>query len=82
MLSTILFCPSSCNNFYNNQNVIINNGATLQDPILLVKIPMGTQDNFAGNYRQFGHAVSKWFTIPVLDTRSRVATRFPNKIPY
>jgi hypothetical protein len=47
MFSTILFSP--CKNFYNNNNVIIvyniiinNDDATLQDPILLLRIPMGT----------------------------------------
>jgi hypothetical protein len=33
----------------------------LQDPILLLKIPMGTRNNFSKNYRKFGHALSKRF---------------------
>jgi hypothetical protein len=31
----------------------------MQDSILLLKIPMGTPKNFAKNYRQFGHALTK-----------------------
>jgi hypothetical protein len=62
MLSTILFSLSVII-FYNNSNIIIINtdDERLQDPILLLKIPMGTRNNFSENYRQFGHALSKRF---------------------
>jgi hypothetical protein len=35
--------------------MIINNHASLQTPILLLKITIGTQNNFSQNYPQFGH---------------------------
>jgi hypothetical protein len=42
----------------------INNGyARLHDPILPLKVAMGTPKNFSGKYRQFGHAISKMFAI-------------------
>jgi hypothetical protein len=31
-----------------------NDDERLQDPILLLKIPTGTLNNFSKNYRQFG----------------------------
>jgi hypothetical protein len=37
-----------------------------QDPILLLRIPIGTHKKFIQNYRQFGHALSKTFAIPCL----------------
>jgi hypothetical protein len=36
------------------------------DPVLLLKIPMGTRKNFSENYRKFGHARSKSFASPAL----------------
>jgi hypothetical protein len=38
--------------------------AKLHDPILLLKIPMGTRKNSSENYQQFGHALSKSFASP------------------
>jgi hypothetical protein len=45
---------------------IINDDEKLQDPILFLKVPKGTRKTFSENYRQFGHAISKRFAIPVL----------------
>jgi hypothetical protein len=39
--------------------IIINNDERLQDPILLLKIPMGLRKNFSENYQQFGHVLSQ-----------------------
>jgi hypothetical protein len=76
MLSIILLSLSPCNNFYSNNNNNDDDGgggdddddddARLQDPILLLKIPMGMQKNFCKNYRQFGRTLSKRFTSPAL----------------
>jgi hypothetical protein len=46
--------------------IVINNDERLQDPILLLKNPMGTRRNFSRNYLQFGHALSKKFASPGL----------------
>jgi hypothetical protein len=45
---------------------INNDDARLQDPILMLKIPMGKRKNVSENYRQFGHAISKRFISPGL----------------
>jgi hypothetical protein len=47
--------------------IIINNDVRFQDPILLLKIPIGTRKNFSENYRQFRNALSKKFASPVRD---------------
>jgi hypothetical protein len=57
-----------------NYNIIINNDdERLQDPILRLKIPVGTRNNFSENYRQFGYALSKRFASPCLG-RSQLLT--------
>jgi hypothetical protein len=63
MLSTDLFSLSSPNNFYNetiyNVVIISNFDEETEEPILLLKISLGTQKNFSENYRKLGHAFSK-----------------------
>jgi hypothetical protein len=44
----------------------INDDARLQDPSLMLKIPVGKRKNFSENYRQFGHGLSKRFISPGL----------------
>lgn len=72
MLSTIVFSLPVINfkitKIYNyNTNLIINNdGARLQDSIMLLKIPLDTRKKFAKNYLQFGHGLSKRFASPGL----------------
>jgi hypothetical protein len=44
-----------------------NVDARLQNSILLLKIPMGTRNNFSENYGQFGQALQKFFVSPVTD---------------
>jgi hypothetical protein len=39
--------------------IIFNNIARLQDPILLLKIPIGTPKIFSENYLQFDHPFQK-----------------------
>jgi hypothetical protein len=58
--------------------IINNDDARLQDPILLLKIPMGTRKNYSENYGQFGHALSKRFASPGVENRSPAAV-FPIK---
>jgi hypothetical protein len=51
----------------NDNNAVINSHyERLQDFILLFKIPMATQENFFEIYKKFGHAPSKWLSIPGL----------------
>jgi hypothetical protein len=47
--------------------VINDDNARLQDPILLLKILMGTRKNFSENYGQFEHALSESFASPALE---------------
>jgi hypothetical protein len=47
--------------------IISNDNERLQDPILLLKIPMGTRKNFSENYRKFGHSLSRMFASPGLE---------------
>jgi hypothetical protein len=47
--------------------MIMNNEERLHDPILLLKLLMGTAKNFSEDYRQFGYAVSKRFANPALE---------------
>jgi hypothetical protein len=56
---------------YSYNKNIINYGATLQDPILLFKTPVGTRRKFAEYYRQFGHAHSKTLASHILDCGSQ-----------
>jgi hypothetical protein len=52
-----------------------NDDARLQDPILLLKIPMGKRNNFAENYRQFEHVLSKRFANPDLGGCGELGTQ-------
>jgi hypothetical protein len=63
-----------------NYNIIITNNddVRLQDPILLLQIPISTSKNFSDHYRQFEHALSKTCAnsdlgsrLPVLEARRR-----------
>jgi hypothetical protein len=47
----------------------------MQNPILLLKIPMSTRESFPENYRQFGHALSKRFASPALDRQECLQTQ-------
>jgi hypothetical protein len=53
--------------------ILINNSdERLHDPILLLKISMGTRTNVSENYRQFGHILSKkFFSLGVMDSDRR-----------
>jgi hypothetical protein len=70
MLPTILF------------SLPVNGEARLQDPILLLKIHMGTRKNFPENYRQFGYALTKRFaSLGPVKQSSLLKTR-PNNNYY
>jgi len=65
----------------NNNNAIINNNyRKLQDQILFFKIPMGTRKDFFEICIEFGHASSKWFASPVLD--SQIFRAFPQSLEH
>jgi hypothetical protein len=49
-----------------NITIINNNDERLQDPILLLRITMGTRNYLFENYKEFGHGFSKRFASPVI----------------
>jgi hypothetical protein len=56
--------------------IISNDNARLQDPIFLLKIPMSTRKNFAENYRQFWHMLSKRFASPGPGIKGRIILKW------
>jgi hypothetical protein len=50
-----------------NITIINNDDSRLQDPILLLKIPMGKRKKFSENYRQFGQVLSERLASPALE---------------
>jgi hypothetical protein len=54
-LTVIIFkIPIIIYNYKIGYNIIINDDEKLQDPTLLLKLPMGTRKNFTENYQKIG----------------------------